>query len=284
MDWITLSLISLVAMSFMVILITGQMKKGVSSQFVMVIISIVWLLGYGFWLWLEGIDFTISEITLAIILISGIIGVFANWLLFEAAASAPNPGFSFAISNANPVLIAIMAVIFLGSELTWEQFVGVLIIVIGVVIINIFSENKRGNKGKKWIIQSLIALLLSSLLAILIIWLIKEGISTVFILLLLAIIYIIFYSFWTYKKGINFSISNWTIIALIGAGIFSVIGNWTILEAAAIASNPGFAFAISGSKPALIAILAVFILKSELKLVQLVGVVLSIIGIVVIVL
>lgn len=288
--WIIYSLISLVSLAIMIVVMTSQTKKGVSVEFTLAIVVGLWIPFYALLSFFEGFNLPsvsmLPPIIMALISV-GILAVIANSYIFKAYRDAQNPGLAAAIVNTNPVIITIFAGIFLDKELTIIKLLGILICVIGVIIINLVTSKSKEAGGKKWFLKALIALILAAIIGIIISYIIDMGMSVSFSLLVVAMIGTPIYIIWAAKKGLGFSVAiKRTVMILFLAGILSVIGNWAAYMAATVPGSPnyGYAFAISGSKPALIILLAHKFLKSELTLKQLVGVIICVVGIIIIVL
>jgi len=82
------------------------------------------------------------------------------------------------------------------------------------------------------------------------------------------------------KSPLNVNIN---VIILLGIAAFlSYIGNFFYVAAIDLAPNPGFAIAIVGFQAVLVTIASVFLFASEFSLVNVVGVVLALIGIILI--
>lgn len=137
--WIIKSLIALAASSAIAIIITGQMHKGVSLPFIMLFSAAMSLPAYIFWAYKKGFSVEISkkdmQKSLAILFCAGIFSVIGNWAQYQSAAYSPNPGLSFALSNGKPILIAGLGKIFLSSELSLKQLIGILICIAGIAVI-----------------------------------------------------------------------------------------------------------------------------------------------------
>ncbi|MDD5032460.1 MAG: EamA family transporter, partial [Patescibacteria group bacterium] len=201
MSWIIYSFISLVAFSIMVILITGQTKKGFSVPFTLAFVVGLWIPFFGFWLLWKGVDFFISGQVIIILISGGILAVIANWCTFKSANDSPNPGFTFAITNSSPILIALAGKFFLQKELTFLKLIGILISVAGIIILIFLSAGKREKKKKWWIINSLIALLASAVFAVLIVILLDKGVCSVVILFSTAVLGFTVYFFWSRSES-----------------------------------------------------------------------------------
>lgn len=131
-----------------------------------------------------------------------------------------------------------------------------------------------------WLTLSLLALLSYSFMSFLITFLIRKGFPTSFVLLGLSIILVIFYSYQTfivsqYKPSVNWG----TILIIILIGILSAIANLWAYQAAADAPNPGLALAITGMQAVGVSILAFIFFKDKLTMLQIIGVIFSIVAI-----
>jgi len=67
-------------------------------------------------------------------------------------------------------------------------------------------------------------------------------------------------------------------LLLLVAGIFSAIGNLAIFRATAISPNPGLVVTILGLQGGLVAVLAVWVLKDKLNLLQIVGMIIGLVA------
>lgn len=284
MNWLILSFIAFLSMTAMIILINAQSKKGLSTQFILLAGSSSWILGFGIWSFKEGFNFSIDVGTIAIIFAAGILGVATNWLTFESSAKSPNAGFTFAITNSSPVLIALISAVFFSGNLSALGFSGIIICSAGVILMSKFSIEKRPVFKEKWVIQALVALVFSAVLSVAVTELIKKGLTTSFVLWSLAIIYTASFAVWVKKSGTLPRITKRMILDLSLIGVFTVVGNWTLYKAASLIPNPAPVFAINGTKPILIALLALVFLKNKLSLRQFFGMAISVAGVLILIL
>jgi drug/metabolite transporter (DMT)-like permease len=138
MNWVIQSFLALFSIGVMVVLITDQLRKGMSVQFLMFLIAVVfWAPAYGVWAWRKGFNYHLSASTIAILFVIGALSVFGNWAQFEAAAKAPNPGIAFAIVGCQAVVITILAKFFLGNNVSLAQWGGIALCIVGIMLINI---------------------------------------------------------------------------------------------------------------------------------------------------
>src|SRR3989344_3370595 len=136
-----------------------------------------------------------------------------------------------------------------------------------------------------WFILSLIALLSFSAMSFLITLLTRKGYPVSLVLLGIAIVLLIFYSFKTFvlsseRPQLTFGVAS--LILLIG--LLSAIGNLASYRAATDAPNPGLALAIVALSSGVVTLLAFFIFKDKLTTLQIVGLALALTSIVLIVL
>lgn len=135
MTWLTQSFIAMASFALMVIMVTNELKKGMSSQMAMLLIALTWIPAFGIWQWKKGF-MPISASSVLVIIIAGLLSVLGNWAQFEAAARAPSPGLSASVVSCQVVLIAILAKLLFHSYINPMQIIGMLICLIGVVIIS----------------------------------------------------------------------------------------------------------------------------------------------------
>lgn len=141
MSWIVKALLAMGVFAIMIIVLSEQIKRGVSVAAQLFIMSIVWFFAFGLWLafdkW-QGMA-NLSAKDLIMIIVVSLLAVVGNWAQFEAAASAPNAGLSSAIVNCSTVLVAIISFFFLGGHLNWQQVVGLCLTLSGLTLLAIYS-------------------------------------------------------------------------------------------------------------------------------------------------
>lgn len=131
-----------------------------------------------------------------------------------------------------------------------------------------------------WFILSLFALVSYSVMSFLITLLIRKGFPTSFVLLGLSIVLMIFYSYQTFiVSQYKLSISLGTGLIIIVIGILSALANLWAYQAAADAPNPGLALAITGMQAVGVSILAFIIFKDKLTILQIIGVIFSVLAV-----
>ena len=131
-----------------------------------------------------------------------------------------------------------------------------------------------------WFILSLLALLSYSFMSFLIVFLIRKGFPASFVLLGLSIVLVIFFAYQTFAVShYKVSVNLWVVLALILIGILSAVANLWAYQAASDAPNPGLALAITGMQAVGVSMLAFIFFRDKLTVVQIIGVVFSIVAI-----
>ncbi len=83
-------------------------------------------------------QFSISMKAVLIAIIIGICSVTATVFALKSIELAPNPGYSGAIYSANFVLVTLISVLVFGSSLNLPQFMGVIAVFVGLVLLSWF--------------------------------------------------------------------------------------------------------------------------------------------------
>lgn len=137
MSWKIQSILAMLLLSVMVVLITEQTKKGLSVPFIMFAIAIVWLISFGGVLAKEGINFTVSHKTIAVLVLIGLLSFLANWLLFLATSQNNSPGPAMAIFNSSAVVITFIYYLLIGTPISFVKIIGIVMCTVGVIIISL---------------------------------------------------------------------------------------------------------------------------------------------------
>jgi len=146
MNWITLSIISLLLLSVMSFLITILAKKGYPVSFILLGIGIVFTVAFFFQTFVfSPHTFTVSFNTIFLLLLIGVLSTIGNLFLYQAASNAPNAGLAFAIGGLQAVLVSVFAFIFLKDKLTPLQIIGVILAVFAIILINLGGVSAKPN-------------------------------------------------------------------------------------------------------------------------------------------
>lgn len=144
MNWIGLSLVTLVSFSLMNILITYSVKKGVPVSFILLAIGIVFTVIYFLQTFISTkFSFEISLNILVILLIAGLLSVVGNWTMVSAMRDAPNSGLALAIAGLNAGVVALMATFLFKDKLTAMQIAGMVLGLIAIFLISLGSTGQK---------------------------------------------------------------------------------------------------------------------------------------------
>ena len=131
-----------------------------------------------------------------------------------------------------------------------------------------------------WIVKSVTALFTSSIMVLLINQAVKLGMPVSATLMIVFLEAGAAYVVTTYLKT-HFAtpLTIPAVLFALGAGILSYIANQVQFEAVASAPNPGLPIAILGANSAVVAVLALILFGDKLTLIQVAGVIMTIVGI-----
>lgn len=133
---ITQSLTALVSFSFMIVLLTATVKRGVSVPYAMFVLSAVLLISNGLWAWGEGLRWPAWKLAIPLLIAAGICSVLGNWAMFLATSTSANAGYAVAIIGCQAALVVLLSYWFLGGELHWLRLVGIAVCFVGVMLIS----------------------------------------------------------------------------------------------------------------------------------------------------
>lgn len=138
MNWKIFSVIAMILFSIMTLMIISQVKKGLSVPFIMFIIAIIWLVGYGYLMFKEGVSFSLPASTISALLIIGILSFSGNLLSFYAIIQAPNPGYASAINSCSIVIITVASILLGNSpKINLMEIAGISMCFGGIVLLNL---------------------------------------------------------------------------------------------------------------------------------------------------
>lgn len=136
--WFPLSLLAFVLFSAMSTLLAHAIRGGLPTHFVLLILGFGFVIAYGIQTVVRPPE--LSHISLPVVLgliAATVCSVVANWAMFQATASAPNPGIPIAIGGGQAVGVAIIAALLFGDKLTWTQSAGIALSVLGAALMSL---------------------------------------------------------------------------------------------------------------------------------------------------
>lgn len=136
MNWIIQSITAMCLFGVMSALITFEMRKGLPLNLIMMAIGISWMIYFGFMNYKNSTNLQLSLPIIAVILLIAILSVFGNIFQFSAAVIAPNPGLAYAIVGCQSLLVAVIAISFMGDKLTLTQTSGIALSLLGIALMS----------------------------------------------------------------------------------------------------------------------------------------------------
>jgi drug/metabolite transporter (DMT)-like permease len=198
----------------------------------------------------------------------------ANKASLHAIEAAPNPGYSLVLSKSYVLFTTIVAILFLGADLTFQKGIAILLIVIFSAVVMINKRTAKKAKTEKWVILSFAAFFGWGMLSLSSKYLFNQGLDTItFLIYLYAIVTICIVAIDKVKISKIREVSGKAKLLLLGTGIFSTLFNLGQFEAIKLAPNVGYVNAINAGSIALVTVLAVILFKDELTKKKALGVI-----------
>ncbi|MBJ6801378.1 EamA family transporter [Geomonas propionica] len=135
-NYVTQALTALVSFAFMVLFMTAAVKRGVSVQFSMLVLSLVLTVSFAAWSAGEWGMWPVWKSAVPLLVAAGACSVLGNWAMFLATSSSANAGYALAIIGCQSALVLLLSWWFLGGEMHWLRLVGIATCILGVVIIS----------------------------------------------------------------------------------------------------------------------------------------------------
>lgn len=200
-----------------------------------------------------------------LIIVAVIFSYGANKASLQAIEAAPNPGYSLVLSKSYVLFTTIVAILFLGADLTPQKAIAILLIVTFSAVVMVTKKAAKNVKTGKWVILSLAAFFGWGMLSLSSKFLFSQGLDTItFLIYLYAIVTICIIAIDKVKVTKIKEVSSKAMWLLLGTGIFSTLFNLGQFEAIKLAPNVGYVNAINAGSIALVTILAVVLFKDEL--------------------
>ena len=219
-----------------------------------------------------------------VVVLLGIAIVFsygANKASLHAIEAAPNPGYSLVLSKSYVLFTTIIAILFLGADLTLQKAIAIILIVAFSALVMVTKNTAKKAKTEKWVILSFAAFFGWGMLSLSSKYLFNQGLDTItFLIYLYAIVTICIVAIDKVKVSKIKEVPIKAKFLLLGTGIFSTLFNLGQFEAIKLAPNVGYVNAINAGSIALVTILAVILFKDELTKKKAIGVIGVTIGLV----
>jgi drug/metabolite transporter (DMT)-like permease len=145
MDWIAYVVVAMFIDAAAVLLVKHLMTRRINPHSVL----LFFLSMTGIFLLLlseaRGSIFIPDALSIGLIALAGVLGAVGYNLLYSAINQAPNPAYPVSVNDVNVLLITIFSAMLLGSDFSSQRFLGIILVVSGVVIIGL-SENHKKRK------------------------------------------------------------------------------------------------------------------------------------------
>ncbi len=131
-------------------LITVLAKGGLPVSFILLGIGVIFVVYYSIQTFYFGNQkFEITTGNIMLLLVIGILSALGNYLLYQAAAIAPNAGLALAVAGMQSSVVAFLAFLIFKSNLTPMQIVGLVFAVIAIFLINLGSQPDDKSSSSK---------------------------------------------------------------------------------------------------------------------------------------
>ena len=135
--WIIYSFLSMICIATLTLIQTKLTKIETSSILINLYLFAFTLIGF-FVLALREGKFAVSKVAVIWLIASAVVAVGANYFMVEAIRLSPNPGYPWAIASFNLVIVTIASIFLFSSDFTVNKFIGILIVLLGVVVLSVF--------------------------------------------------------------------------------------------------------------------------------------------------
>jgi len=129
-----------------------------------------------------------------------------------------------------------------------------------------------------WFILALIAMISFTILFLILKKIADFGINSAVIYFYTSILAALVALIYIFGSNLRLNVNTYSLFLLIIVGIIAFIGNVFLIESLKVAPNPGYSLAVIAMNNVLVAIISVFVFKSEITLIKGFGILLAIIG------
>lgn len=131
-----------------------------------------------------------------------------------------------------------------------------------------------------WFLYALIAMVSFTFMFLFLTQIGKLGLRAEITLVYYFIVAAVIIAVYGLSSKLQFNVSQYLLLFILLAAIFGAIGNVFLLKSMTSAPNPGYAIAVSGIHIMLVAVISIFLFNAEFTLVKILGVVLSVTGVI----
>lgn len=219
-------------------------------------------------------NFYMTTWQFVILLIAAVVFAYGgNTASLKAIDIAPNPGYSLVLSKSYVLFTTIVAVLFLGADISVQKSIAILTIVVFSAFIMINPKQAKQVRNNRWILLSFGAFFAWGMLSLSSKYLFSNGVDTIaFLIVLYAIVTACIVVSNKMRRGTFAGLARTQWLMLLGTGAFSTLFNLGQFEAIRLAPNVGYVNAINAGSISLVTVLAVIFFKDELTLQKSIGV------------
>jgi drug/metabolite transporter (DMT)-like permease len=219
--------------------------------------------------------YSVSGTNWIILTLAAVVCAFGgNVASLRAIDLAPNPGYSLVLSKSYVLFTTLVAVAFLGAELTARKLMAILAIVAFSALIMVSTPTTKRATNNRWIVLSLGAFFAWGFLSLAAKYLLSHGVGDIPFLIYLYAIVTICIGVTSRIRPASFrglTAQSW--LLLTGTGISATLFGIGQFEAIGLAPNIGYVNAINAASIALVTVLAVVLFKDELSKRKAIGIV-----------
>lgn len=274
MNWISAGLLVFTSSVFLYLLIRKAQLVGMRNEVNNLSQYLIPAVLYFLIAVVSGSSFYIPTLTIAIVIfIAAGLSYLGNVFILEGIKIAPNPGYSLIIGKSYVVFTTLAALVLFNSTLSPKNALAIALIVIFSGIISVGKKKvEQAATDTSWFIYSLAAFFCWGIFALMLKYLLDQGISLFVVLFyLFAIVSLIILLEIKIKKVIV--VRNriyWALFLFIG--LFGASFDAFVAWGYKLAPNPGYINAVNASSISAVTLFSIILFKDEFSIRKIIGV------------
>lgn len=138
LTWVLFGLGAAICFAGMVLLNKKILSLGMSPLLLNLFLFGFTFIGFSIWTIASKTKMEFNSTMIILLILAALFALLGNFLDATATKEAPNPGYAAALKSVQVLIIALLAPLLLGSPLTLPKFIGMALVVGGVVLISVF--------------------------------------------------------------------------------------------------------------------------------------------------
>lgn len=198
-----------------------------------------------------------------------------NYFSQKSMLLAANPGYPLIISKSYVIFTSIASIWLFRAPLSLKSLLGIILIIISSALITL-SDRRHDitlRHDLSWFFHALGAFFCWGLLALSSKYLLNQGVSVIFRLLVVNLIVTVILLLETKTKNISLKTTSSHLPLLIGLGISQTLFNYFMQLGYNLAANPGYINATNAASIAAVTIFAALIFHDQLSAKKMLGIV-----------